>query len=147
MRKRDPLAHIPKPSTGETPWPFKVLYRAIAFVSPLIWIVAASVKAVYGGYDATHLTDPGHKRIHIYDQLVGVLVLVVIWALFAYTYDFSLSVFMEAAVESPERAILFAQFTGWESFVILYTISIFLHFYDTRRAKIIESVNRHYKVW
>jgi|GEM_PF-1460696 len=146
MKKKDPLSHIPPPS-GPTPRFVIAFLRIVAIVSPLLWILISLAKAIHSGYSDRYLTDPGHKRVRIYDELVMVLTLTLVVAAFAYTYDFSLSAFSTAVAESPERAILVAQFANWESFLILYVLSVFLYFYDTRRERIIQAVNRHHKVW
>lgn len=140
------LDHIPKPATP-LPRIITIVLRIIAIVSPLIWIIIATTRAVYSGYSATYLTDPGHKRIRIYDWMVVATSIVLTAAAFAYTYSFNLNTFLWALNENVDRTIFGAQFSGWVSFIILYTLSTMLYLYDKYREKIIRDINVFHKAW
>lgn len=141
----DPLQHIPTP--GKPIPGMQVFLRIIAIVCPVVWIFIATCKAVYSGYSATYLTDPGHKRIRIYDVLIVLTSIVLTYAAFAYTFNFDVALFFTAVNQGFWKALFAIQFTGWESFVIIYVLSFLLYFYDTRREKIIGDINRHHRVW
>ncbi len=144
--KTDPLAHIPQPAQ---PIPgMRLFLKIVAIVCPVVWIVFATFKAVYSGYSAAHLTDPGHKRIWVYDGLIILASITLTFVAFTYTYDFDLAQFRLAATQEDfMKAALALQFSGWESFILIYILSFLLYFYDTRRERIIGDINRHFKVW
>lgn len=140
------LAHIPKPAMP-LPKVITIALRIVAIVSPLVWIMIATVRAVYSGYSVTYLTDPGHKRIKVYDWMVVFTTIVLTVVAFAYTYNYDLNAFLWEVNTNVDRAIFGAQFSGWVNFIILYTLSTMLYLYDKYREKIIRDINVSHKVW
>lgn len=144
------LNHIPKQPTPPSPSSQKTAafaLRVIGIVSPLMWIVIALGQALYVRYHNDLLTDPGHKRIKIYDQLVIIVTIFSTMWVFAYTYNFDLATYSRAVDENVLLSTFFVQFSGWASFIVLYTLSMLLYLYEQKRLEIIRKTNERHKVW
>jgi len=116
---------------------------AIVFIaSPVASIIFRTFRAIYSDYYQGLLTDPGHRWVAFFNHVLIVLVIAGVAALFGLNQNAE-SYFNGDAV----LGVVFAQFSGWGSFAILYGLSLFIHLYGTHRDAIIRKINEHAKVW
>lgn len=125
----------------------RLAQAAIAVAAPLLSIMISAFKATTSGYSEDYLTDPGHKRIKMYDRMIVNMAVVLVIAAFAYTYNFDLDTFLIAFADNPNQVLLGAQFSGTASFIILYLLSGSLYLYDLYRDKIIRRINESHGAW
>ncbi len=118
----------------------------LLLLSPIIGLIINTTQAVTSSYASNRdlLQDPGHRRINIYDNLVGLTSL----AVGIYVVFFASEIHFEGMSQHEAwYAVLFPQLSGWVNFFVLYAIVAFLHFYKTRRDKIIRDINERAGVW
>lgn len=123
------------------------IFALVGIASPLIWIGYALVAATYTSYGTRYITDPGHARIRLYDGLVSITTLTLTIAAIAYSFEFSLERFSEAVNLDFPESVFATQFSGLESTVLLYVISILLYVYRRKRAHLIAHINTKAGYW
>ncbi len=127
-------------------WKIFSFLGSLLLLSPLIGIIINTTQAVTSSYAQNRdlLQDPGHRRINIYDNIVGLTSL----AACVYVIFFVTDLNFENMTQSEAMyAFLFPQLNGWINFFVLYAIVAFLQFYRSKRDKIIRDVNEQQGVW
>lgn len=120
-----------------------IVGRAL-LLSPLFGLFLRTIAALDYGYYTRLLIDPGHRHVRVYDRLITFSAFSV--GFFIVFYHNSLWENAQSSFEVA-RAILLPQFTSWKSFIVLYTLSTLLFFYDRIRGRMIRFINERRGWW
>lgn len=113
-------------------------------LSPLFGLLLRTMEALDDGYYLRLLSDPGHRRIRIYDQCIVHTAFIVGLFIVFYENDLWGSATSTLGIV---RAIFLPQLTSWTSLFVLYGLSALLFLYDKKRGTIIRAINEKRGAW
>jgi hypothetical protein len=106
-------------------------------------MIRDTVYAISSGYNEKFLTDPGHRRIKLYDKIIVIMVWIVASFILLKTNNFDI----QKLLENFWSSFVFPETSTLVSFILLYFVAIVLNFYGSKRANIIRRINERAGVW
>lgn len=121
----------------------KLALHLILWLSPIAAMIRDTVHAISSGYNEKFLTDPGHKRVKLYDKIIVIVVWIVVSFILLKTNNFD----VQKLLENFWPSFIFPETSTLVSFILLYVVAIVLYFYGSKRANVIRRINEKAGVW